>query len=47
MREIFVNINDKKFFRVFENLITNAIKFTPEGGNITVKTLLKKPMGSN
>ncbi len=32
----FCNINRVKLSRVIDNLVTNAIKFTPEGGAITV-----------
>jgi len=33
---IFVEIDNNKFLQVVNNLISNAIKFTREGGNITV-----------
>jgi len=38
---IFLELDDTKFMQVINNLISNAIKFTPDGGEITV-TLAEK-----
>lgn len=34
--EILANFDERQFEKVFFNLITNAIKFTPKGGNVKV-----------
>lgn len=33
---VFLEVDDNKFMQVINNLISNAIKFTPDGGQITV-----------
>lgn len=35
-KEIYADIDDAKFMQVFNNLISNAMKFTPDGGKITI-----------
>jgi len=39
---IYVEIDEDKFMQVINNLISNALKFTPEGGSIHVKVKDKK-----
>jgi two-component system sensor histidine kinase VicK len=34
--QLYADIDDSKFMQVFNNLISNAMKFTPPGGKITV-----------
>ena len=36
-----VFVDSAKIERVFSNLLNNAVRFTPNGGNITIKTLVK------
>jgi two-component system, OmpR family, sensor histidine kinase VicK len=40
--EIYINFDDTKLLQAVTNIISNAIKFTPEGGTITV-SLEEKP----
>jgi two-component system sensor histidine kinase VicK len=35
-KQVFAEIDDSKFMQVFNNLISNAMKFTPDGGKITI-----------
>ena len=39
---IYVKLDDSKFMQAINNLMSNALKFTPDGGEITV-TLAEKP----
>lgn len=34
--KVYVSLDDTKFMQVVNNLISNAIKFTPDGGKITL-----------
>lgn len=34
--QMYAEIDDSKFMQVFNNLISNAMKFTPDGGKITI-----------
>jgi len=36
-----------KLAQVVRNMVSNAIKFTPEGGSVTVKVSLKKKSANN
>jgi two-component system sensor histidine kinase VicK len=38
---IFAEVDDSKFMQVLNNLISNALKFTPDGGQIEVRVMRK------
>jgi len=40
--QIYAEIDDSKFMQVFNNLISNSMKFTPDGGTITIKLEAKE-----
>lgn len=40
--EVYLRVDEATMTSVFRNLLTNAIKFTPRNGNITIETNLKK-----
>lgn len=42
VHNVFLNIDVNKFEKIINNLIINAIKFTPEGGKIKVEVSLKE-----
>lgn len=40
-RQVYVHADQDKMTQVIDNIITNAIKFSPEGGTITFRTMLR------
>jgi signal transduction histidine kinase len=40
--QLFVNVDIYKIDQVIRNLVTNAMKFTPSGGSVTIRTSLAK-----
>ncbi len=40
---LYVNLNKEKFWQIFQNLIVNAVKFTPRGGRINLTLLKENP----
>ncbi|WP_214734946.1 cell wall metabolism sensor histidine kinase WalK [Exiguobacterium sp. s154] len=40
-RRVYVHADQDKMTQVIDNIITNAIKFSPEGGTITFRTMLR------
>lgn len=41
-KTLFVNIDRDKMIQVFDNILSNAIKYSPEGGTITISLRKKK-----
>ena len=42
VNDVAVNVDRNKLSQVIHNLVSNAIKFTPRGGNVTVTVSLEK-----
>ncbi|OGX79058.1 MULTISPECIES: cell wall metabolism sensor histidine kinase WalK [unclassified Exiguobacterium] len=40
-RRVYVHADQDKMTQVIDNIITNAVKFSPEGGTITFRTMLR------
>lgn len=40
-RKVYVRADQDKMIQVVDNILTNAIKYSPEGGTITVRTMLR------
>ncbi|MGA9649159.1 PAS domain-containing sensor histidine kinase [Pedobacter sp.] len=36
LEEVFVEIDESKFIQIINNLVSNSLKFTPDGGKITI-----------
>lgn len=44
---ILLQIDTEKLFTILDNLISNAVKFTPEAGEITIRAVESKPIATN
>jgi len=46
-RRVLIRVDKKKFGQVINNLVSNAIKFTPSGGSVTVTAAVRPDVFQN